>query len=54
MLTVDLDRLHQIAVECGAVVMGERPHYLMTAEQLAAIVSKAQEPQPAIIPPPPC
>lgn len=58
------DRLHQIAVECGACVMGDGPHhYLLSAEQLAALVSKVRtEPTPVPppvawsgkIPPPPC
>lgn len=49
------EALHELAVNCGATVLGDPPHYLMTAEQLAAIAERlTQEPQKAIIPPPPC
>lgn len=49
------EALHQIAVECGATVLGDPPHYLLSADQLAAIVERCkQEPQKVIIPPPPC
>lgn len=27
--------LHQLAVDCGAMVLGDPPHYLFTAGQLA-------------------
>lgn len=39
--------------------MGDPPHYLLSADQLAALVERvrlepAQPPQKVIIPPPPC
>jgi len=43
--------VEEAAIEAGATVLGDPPHYLMTAEQLARMVEAMQEP---IIPPPPC
>lgn len=53
--------IHTAAVEAGATVLGDPPHYLMTAAELVAFVEvlREQQPLPPIpfptkLPPPPC
>lgn len=50
--------LHQAAIDAGASVLGDPPHYLMDAAQLAVFVALLREPPPPspdmqILAPPP-
>lgn len=47
--------LHQAAIEAGATVLGDPPHYLLTAEQLfefLRLVELLGRDEPVVAPPP--
>lgn len=44
------EAIHAAAVAAGATVLGDPPHYLLTAEQLAALLADLNRP---VLPPPP-
>lgn len=50
------DAIHTAAIEAGATVLGDPPHYLMTEAELVRFVEvlREQEAQPVLLPPPPC
>jgi hypothetical protein len=54
-VSVSLGDIHNAAVKACTTVMGDPHHYIMTGQQLRALVEALREQEPLrILPPPPC